>query len=325
MRKRLALAAATALLLPLPSTAAPAPPPVKRVFVYVLENASYADVLGNPKAPYLNALAKQYALATNYTATGHESLGNYISMTSGQPPNPATATDCLVYATALCVQDVANVADQLEAAHHTWRGYMDGMPRPCAHPAENAPDGNQGHYATRHNPFVYYRSIVGDQKRCASHVVALDQLWRDQKAGKVPEFAYVVPDLCHDGHDSGASCSAGGGLAEADAFARRTIPRILADRSFRDGGLLVLTFDEGATVDDDAPLSVESGEPDVGGRVFTVLVTPRLAKGSRLTAAYDHYSLLRTIEDVFCLPYLGRAGDPLVTSMLPALHQQRRC
>jgi hypothetical protein len=319
LRPFLPAAAALALLIPVSSDAKV---PVRRVFVYVMENTSYNDVVGSKDAPYLNSLIKRYALATNYTATGHASLDNYIAMTSGQLPNPATSGDCMFYGSPLCIQDVPNVADQLEAKHISWKGYMDAMPRPCAHTAENTVEQSQNGYTPRHNPFVYYRSIVDDPARCASHVVNLDQLWKDQKAGKVPRYAFISPDTCHDGHDSGASCQEGGGVKEADSFARRTLPRLLNDKSFKDA-LIVVTFDEGGVADDDTPVSAGSGTPDFGGRVFTLLVSPNVTPGARLTDPFDHFSMLKTVEDVFCLDYLGQAALPTVGSMVSALHQER--
>jgi hypothetical protein len=325
MRRRLFLpiAAIVALLVPLTADAGPKRVPVRRVFVYVMENTSFGDVVGSKDAPYLNSLVKQYALATRYTASGHASLDNYIAMTSGQPPNPATSGDCFFYGSPLCIQDVPNIADQLEAAHRTWRGYMDSMPAPCAHTAENTPEASQTGYTPRHNPFVYYRSIMGDPARCAKHVVPLTELWRDQRRGTVPDYAFISPDTCHDGHDSGAGCQEGGGVKEADSFARRTIPRILADRSFAEGALLVLTFDEGGIGSDDTPLSADAGGADFGGRVFTLLVSPNVGKGAKLADPYDHYSLLKTVEDVFCLDHLGLAANDSVRSMIAAVHQAR--
>jgi hypothetical protein len=329
MRLRtLTLLAGLALVVPLAAEAKTAPKPsravpVHRVFVYVMENTSFNDVLGSPDAPYLNSLVKRYALATDYTATGHASLDNYLAMTSGQPPNPATSGDCFFYGSPLCLQDVPNIADQLEAKGRSWKGYMDSMPRPCAHTAENTVEQSQNGYSPRHNPFVYYRSIVDDPARCAKHVVPMTDLWRDLARKTAPDYAFLTPDTCHDGHDSGPPCKEGGGVKEADSFAKRTIPRIMADPAYRSGGLIVLTFDEGGVVDDDTPISGESGGVDFGGRVFTLLVSPNVTPGAVLTDPYDHYALLKTVEDVFCLDYLGGAANPAVRSMLPALHQPR--
>jgi hypothetical protein len=316
----LVLIAACAAVLPVSPTTV-ARTRVKRVFVYVMENTSYDTVIGNPKAPYLNSLIKRFALATNYTGIGHFSLDNYIAMTSGQPPNPGTMSDCFFYGGPLCLQDVDNIADQLEASKHSWKAYMDSMPRPCAHTDENTFESSQVGYSPRHNPFVYYRSIVDNEKRCRAHVVNLNELWKDQKRGTVPDYSFVVPDTCHDGHDSPAQCKHGGFITEADWFARRTIPRILADRSWREGGLLFVTFDEGGVPDDDVPV-IEGQNVDFGGHIYTALVSPNVKPGAKLAKHYDHYSLLRTVEDIFCLDYLGGAGT--AASMISAVGQ-RRC
>jgi hypothetical protein len=328
MRTRTLAVAAAAIALVSPFAAGAATKPtkpgnVRRVFVYVMENTSFNDVIGSPDAPYLNSLVKKYALATSYTATSHASLGNYLAMTSGQPPNPATASDCFFYGSPLCIQDVPNIADQLEAKGRTWKGYMDSMPKPCAHTAENSVETSQNGYSPRHNPFVYYRSIMGNPARCAKHVVPLTDLWRDMAKKQVPDYNFITPDTCHDGHDSGPPCKEGGGVKEADSFAKRTVPRILNDPSFRNGGLLVLTFDEGGIPDDDGPVSADSGAPDFGGRVFTLLVSPNVTPGAKLADPYDHYSMLKTIEDVFCLDYLGGAAGLKVRSMIGAVHQAR--
>jgi hypothetical protein len=299
------------------------PTPISHVFIYVMENTNYADVYKSKEAPYLNSLIEKYAFATHYQATGHASLDNYIAMTSGQPPNPATSGDCLFYGTPFCIQDVDNIADQLEAAGYTWKGYMDAMEEPCQHTAENSFEPSQTGYTPRHNPFVYYRSIVDDQKRCDSHIVAWDELWKDMKARNVPNYSFLTPDTCHDGHDHGGACEEGGGVHEADWFAEKTVPRILADPSWKQGGLLVLTFDESGIENDDNPVSADNGSPDFGGHIFTLLVSPNVTPGTKLDAVYNHYGLLKTVEDIFCLDYLAGAGGPLTRSMIDALNQER--
>ena len=309
-------------VVPFSSQASTRTPHINRVFIYVVENESASAILGNPKAPYLNSLTKRFVYATNYTATGHASLDNYIAMTSGQPPNPATMGDCAFYGTPLCIQNVANIGDQMEAAHLSWKGYMDSMPGPCAHTKENTEEPSQNGYAPRHNPFVYYADIVHTPARCNAHDVPLTQLWKDQASGHVPRYSFITPDTCHDGHDTGPPCKEGGGIPEADKFASRTIPKILADPSWKNGGLLVVTFDEGGVSSDSIP-DATSGSTDFGGRVFTVLAYPGAPAGRTFTERYDHYGLLKTTEDIFCLPYLAGASLPSTNSMLPAIGQTR--
>ena len=317
----LAVALVAGTIYPVRASATTSPTHIDHVFVYVLENTSYSDVVGNPQAPYLNSLTKQFVLATNYTATGHESLDNYIAMTSGQRPNPLTMADCPIYGTPLCIMNVKNIGDQLEAKHFTWKGYMDSMPGPCTHSKENSQEQFSSPYATRHNPFMYYSDIVDNVPRCDAHDVPLTDLWNDQAAGTVPNYSFITPNTCHDAHDSGSSCDAGGGIHEADVFASETIPKILADPSWTNGGLLVVTFDEGATGAEKPSITLNN--VDFGGHVYTLLAYPGAVGGRRVGTRFDHYSLLRTTEDIFCLPHLAGAALSSTISMLPAIGGKR--
>src|SRR3954447_23934966 len=208
-----------------PAAALAAPPPIKHVFVIVLENKDYDDTFGpGSKAPYLSkTLVGEGQLLTRYHGTAHESLPNYIAMVSGQSPNPQTQADCQFFTEFLpgtigadgqamgqgCVYPAAvkTVADQLEAKGLTWKGYMEGMKSPCQHPSIGAHDETQtasaeNQYAARHNPFVYFHSII-DRPACAQNDVPLDRLAADlNKASSTADFNFITPDLCHDGHDT---------------------------------------------------------------------------------------------------------------------------
>ncbi len=160
------------------------------MFVINLENEDYATSWGaGSPARYLNTtLAAQGKLLTQYYGIGHVSLDNYIAEISGQSPNSATQSDCTTYREFVqtgtaeygqalgqgCVypKSVQTIADQLTAAGKTWRGYMEDMTTPCRHPAIGANDttiapkpGDM--YATRHDPFVYFHSII-DSPTCAT-------------------------------------------------------------------------------------------------------------------------------------------------------------
>ena len=143
-----------------------------------------------------------------------------------------------------------------------------------------------------------------------------DRLARDLRSpATTPSFALIVPNLCNDGHDDPCVDGSEGGLERADAWLRREVPRILGSPGFRDRGLLVVTFDE-----------AESGGPG-GGQIGAVLVSPFIAPRTMVSTAYDHYSLLRTIEDVFGLRHLGLAarrgarsfGDDVFGSRAPTV------
>jgi hypothetical protein len=178
-------------------------PPVHHVFVIALENESYASTFGDPTAdPYLaQTLPSQGALLQEYYATGHESNDNYVSMVSGQPPNADNQGDCqvfsdFVYALTLgngveagqgCVYpaSVQNVGNQFSADGLSWKAYEEDMGNDpsresaaCGHPALNSQDRTQtaeagDGYAARHDPFVYFHSVIDNQTYCDQHVVAL--------------------------------------------------------------------------------------------------------------------------------------------------------
>ena len=117
-------------------------------------------------------------------------------------------------------------------------------------------------------------------------------------------------------------------MAQADAFLARWVPTITAAPAYRDGGLIVITFDEGsdaAACCGETP-GISPSHPNVplpgktgpgGGRIGAVLLSPLIRPGTVSTIPYNHYSLLRTIEDIFALPHLGDAAMPQARSFGP--------
>src|SRR5260370_15889079 len=128
-------------------------------------------------------------------------------------------------------------------------GSSSTEPKTCRHPAiDSQDDTQQAHagdmYAARHDPFVYFHSII-DSSACAKNVVGLDQLARDLGAtSTTPNLSYITPNLCNDGHDAPCADGRPGGLVSADAWLATWIPKILASPAFRRDGVLVVTFDE---------------------------------------------------------------------------------
>src|SRR6266568_2232913 len=200
--------AATLVVFTSGAARASAPPPVSKirhVFVIVLENESFSTTFGpTSPAPFLaRTLPSEGALLTQYFGVGHVSNDNYLAMVSGQAPNPDTQSDCQVYSDFVgpgttvppgqavgtgCVfpRSVSTVANQLTAAGRDWRGYMEEMGNipsrdggtDCGHPTLNSTDRTQSAvsgdgYATRHNPFVYFHSIIDNQSYCNNHVIPL--------------------------------------------------------------------------------------------------------------------------------------------------------
>jgi hypothetical protein len=286
----------------------PTVPAFTHVFTIVLENYRYEDVnIGS--APYLMSLRSQGVTLDGMYGVDHLSLTNYIAMTSGQPPNASTRTDCISFS-ASCLftaPNDANIGDQLEAASLSWKAYMELMPAPCTHPTTNGIDPYLVGYATRHNPFMYYTDVVGPDltvtpARCVDHDVPYTALATDLADHTVPNYSLIVPSTCNDAHDRGVSCS----LPTADAWLSQNVPQLLASPEYQSGGAIFITFDESDITDTRGCCGNAQG-----GRIFTLVLSPHVGTaGADTTTAYNHYSLLRTIEDGFGLPCLAHACDP---------------
>lgn len=352
---RATLCAVVLAVLPLHAAPAgtPALPPIRHVFLLVLENESYGSTFGSGSAaPYLaQTLPAQGAQLTQYYGIGHYSLDNYVALISGQAPNDLTQLDCANFSDFAptahslnadgqllgmgCVYPklVRTLPDQLEAAGFSWRGYMEDMgnnpqreSRSCGHPPVNAEDNTQvampgDQYAARHDPFVYFHSIIDDAPRCAAHVVNLAQLPEDlARIESTPNFSFITPNLCDDGHDVPCVDRRAGGLGAVDAFLRKWVPLIIRSPAFRADGLLIITFDESDGQGEEGasacchekPLPGARDQPGFsgpgGGRIGAVLLSPYIRPGTFSGEPYNHYALLRTVEALFGLPYLGYAA-----------------
>ncbi|MCA1830385.1 MAG: alkaline phosphatase family protein [Actinobacteria bacterium] len=204
----------------LPATSPPATTSARgRLAVIVMENKEYGAIIGNAQAPYINALAKSSALATNYFAVSHPSLPNYLALAGGD--TFGVTTDCTA-----CSVNSRNLVDELDAHGVSWKAYMQGMPSACFN------GGSSGRYAKKHNPFMYFDDVRTDPQRCAN-VVPFAQF----DASRMPMFTWITPDSCNDMHD----CS----VAAGDAFLSGIVPGLLERLGPR--GVLFITFDEGST------------------------------------------------------------------------------
>src|SRR5579884_692097 len=347
-----------------PAPAASARPPVKHVFVLVLENEGYSATFGNPAAdPYLaRTLPSEGALLRDYYGTGHVSNDNYIAMVSGQAPNPQNQGDCPYFDDFVgtgpaappgqavgtgCVYpaSVPTIGNQLTSAHLSWKAYMQDMGNVpsreaavCGHPTLNSQDKTEtatagDGYVSKHDPFVYFHSVIDQAAYCKAHVVPLSSTSGAMPASvpkgttglaahlrsvkTTPNLSFITPNVCSDGHDypcvnqpSGSSA-----LADTDAFLRTWVPLITSSPAFRQDGMLAVIFDEAGTSDassccgetpgPDSPLPGIVGPG--GGRTGAVLISPFIKGGTVSTVGYNHYSLLASIETFFGLPKLGMA------------------
>jgi hypothetical protein len=346
-------------------------PAIDHVFVVMLADEPYAATFGpDSAAPYLaHTLERRGTLLARYYAVAHGQLANGIALVSGQGPTAGTTADCPAYvdvapATIAADEQVAGdgcvfpdqtptLAGELEVKHRTWRAYVQGIgegaggPPACAHPALGQPDptlatppGTSGAYATFRNPFVYFSGLV-ESPSCATDDVGLGSLDADlASAGRTPSLSYIVPDRCHDGSPGPCPGGGAGGLPAADALLAQIVPKILASRAYKQGGLLVITTDEAPSTGELADSSSCCGQPrypnlpsptgvaaalppEGGGQVGALLLSPFVKARTISQQPYNHYSLLRTIEDLFSLKHLGYAAAPHAESLPPALFGEK--
>jgi acid phosphatase len=260
------------------------------VFLIVLENRAYEQIVGNPDAAYLNQLADRYALAEQFRAAAHPSLPNYLALVSGH--TYGIRSDC-----TSCFVDDRSLADEIEAHGRTWKSYQEDLPSPCflGSQADN--------YVLHHNPFLYFITIRDNPVRCRN-VVPLEQLRLDLADGSAPDLAWITPNVRHDMHD--------GSVAEADQWLSGLVPRILESPAWQQSGLLLIVWDEAS--------GGSLSDPD-GGHVPALFISPDLPPGTRSSAPASPYNLLRTIEQAWGLAYLGHSGDPdqqALTELVPS-------
>jgi hypothetical protein len=274
---RALLAAFVVLLATVPAAAGEgrgAVPRFKHVLVVVFENKERGAIVGNPAAPTFTALAQRYASLTAYDAVSHPSLPNYLALVSGS--TQGITSDC-----TSCVVDAPNLADELEHAGLTWKTYAEGLPAPGYTGASAGP------YAKKHDPFLYFKDIADSPARRA-RVVPFTRLASDLAAGRLPDYALIVPNLCNDMHDCPVSTG--------DGWLRDNIVPLLGRPKLADSVVFVV-FDEGST------------DIGGGGHVAALALGPLVRPGAQFRRVSGHYALLRTVEDAWGLPRLGKSAQ----------------
>ena len=240
---------------------------VEHVIVIVLENedGSKADL-----QPFLGDLAHRGAQLTNYHALAHPSQPNYIAMVAGSAYG-VTNDDPVT-------MDVPHLGDLVEAKGMSWKVYAELYPGNCF-TGRTAGNPRDGYYVQRHVPFLSFKNIYDDPARCNRSIVEASQFDRDLAADALPAVSFYIPNTIHDGHD--------GTVADADTFMLHKFGPLLDDPKLRAHTLFIVTFDEGRTVG-----------PNV---VYCVFYGAGIIPGVINADFYDHYSLLRTIEEIFNL------------------------
>jgi phosphatidylinositol-3-phosphatase len=258
-------------------------PNFQHIVMIVFENKGFEAVIGNPLMPTFNQLAQEYTLLTDYYAVQHPSLPNYLALIGGD--TFTVSEDCND-----CFIDAPSLPELIEESGRTWRTYQEDMPEACF-------VGDQGPYAQKHNPFIYFDGVRLNQRRCEQSVVPLMELNKDVEAGSLPDFLFITPNLCHDSHD----CP----LDVADAWLANLMATLTpALDKTGEPYLVVVLFDE-AQKPDGFRKFLENG----GGRVPVVLYSPLVKRSFEDTTQYNHYSLLKTISAAWGLSYLGHAAD----------------
>jgi hypothetical protein len=340
-------------------------PEVKHAFVIVLGDNGYEELFGKTSpAKYLRVeLPKKGELIPNYYAVAGSSLANQIALLSGQGPTPETAANCPTYADIVpgtvsaegqvegngCVypKEVETLPNQLRAAGDSWRAYVEdidhgaelGQPPACRHPALGGPDTSPAPlpgdaYTTWRNPFVFFHSILDNQKECEENDVGLEKLAYDlRSAKKTPTLSYIVPNACHAGGEVPCAEGAPAGALAVEAFLRKVVPAIIGSDAYTEGGLIAITSAEapqtGERADPSAccvvpeyPNLPAAATPPVaegavkttggGGQVGMLLISPFVKAGTVAEESLyaNHFSFLLTLEELFGLEQLGYAAEP---------------
>jgi phosphatidylinositol-3-phosphatase len=251
-------------------------PAFSNIWIIVLENKDYTRVVGADDLPYFSELIDRYGLAESYHGVARPSQPNYLAMFSGSIHGVTDNRNHDI--------DAPTVADQIEASGRTWRLHAENVPPGCftGGTAQGGRDG-PGEYRRKHAPAISFTSISTDPARCAF----IQDLTAFRPGDS--DFAMIIPNECHNAHD----CP----LPEADAWLAEHVPPILESEAYRSGGVLFITFDE------------DSGDDPSGGHIATIVVSPLVAAGTRSSVRYDHYSLLRTIEEAWGLDCLANACE----------------
>ncbi len=266
-------------------------PAFDHIIVILFENRDYAEVAGNSAAPNFNRLAQQNVLFTNYYAVTHPSLPNYLALIGGS--TFGISSDC-----GNCFINQPSLPDRIEASGRTWKTYQEDLPAPCT-------VASSGEYDENHDPFVYFDPIRTNAPRCQKSVVPLTQLAADLSSNQLPNFAFIMPNLCNSAH----SC----GISAADQWVETMVSELQASPSLGQKYMIFIVFDESSS-----DHSSCCGLPQqAGGRVFAALISPLARNGFQENTPLDHYSLLKTILLAWNLPGLGFTEDPATQAITP--------
>jgi hypothetical protein len=250
-------------------------PASKHVVIVVEENQGYSTVAGDTGAwPHLNAMITKGALATNYYADTHPSIGNYFMMTTGQI---VTNND-----SSLMVENVDSIARRMLTNNVPFKVYAEGI-------KQGYLGGDTGLYLIHHNPFALLSDIASNKQVAGAVLWPFSQFGSDVSKNALPAYSFIVPDIDDDAHT--------GTLQQADSWLQANVLAPLSGNpAFQPGGdgLLALIFDEASNTD------TAHGGGHVVAAFWGPVVKPGYTQSS--STVYQHESLLRTVMEALQLP-----------------------
>jgi phosphatidylinositol-3-phosphatase len=250
-------------------------PKSNHVVLLLEENHSYSSVIGSQSMPYLNSLAAQNGLATQYFANTHPSIGNYFMLTTGQIVTNNDALNSTV--------SVDNLVRHLLTAGKTWKSYAESLPSVGYTGSDVYP------YARHHNPLSYFSDVANSSVQ-KLNLVPFSHFAGDLANHQLPNFSFIIPNMNHDGHDcptGPTGCTDAQKLATADSWLKTNIAPLLSNPAFQQDGILIIVFDE----------SVDTDTAHGGGHIVAIVIGPGIKKGSKSATLYQHQNVLRTVLD----------------------------
>jgi len=295
-------------------------PPIQHVVVVMLENRSYSQVMGNPDAPYQTSLASQCGVGTAMFGATHTSAANYLGTSAGEFP-ASSPPGC--GSIGACADSSPNLYQQFDAAKLSWNAFMESMPSACT-------PSSGGAYKIGHNPVLFYSDISAAE--CQANDLPVSDLtaqsgafWSDLQNQTLPSFSLISPNLNNDGEGSGGSDAQ---LLAADTWLQAFVGTVQQSASYQAGNTVVLVaYDEGRgsdTVTGEDCTNQSRDLPVINGvsahqescHLALFVIYPYTQAGSQDGTFFDLYSITKTVEDLFGLPYLAHAGDAQTSSLI---------
>lgn len=284
----------------------------------MMENHSYRQVVGNTSAPYQTSLGSECGQATAMFGASHTSAVNYFAVSAGR--YSPTATHGCGSVAGHCADSGANLYSQLDSAGLSWRSYQESMRAPCS-------GASGGGYKIGHNPVIFYRDIPAAECKARDLPVndltaQLGAFWTDLQDQALATFSWVTPNLKNDGEGKN------GGLPAADAWVKKFVGLVQQSNSYQAGNtLLLITYDEGKGPDAhpgedctnqtlDMPVTNGVSAHQDSCHVPFFVIYPYTPTGTTSGVFFDHYSVTKTVEDLFGLPYLAHAADAQTASLV---------